>query len=70
MPDDDRPPTRPGMWRGRAGLFIVLFVIVAFAGLFASLAFMTSLVWLGLSVAIIATVLAIHRWRRHRAGKS
>ena len=71
MPDDDLPPKRPGrMWPGGPGLFIGLCVIVAFAALFAGLALVTSLLWLGISVAVIATVLAVYRWRRHRTSKS
>ena len=55
---------------GRPGLYIVLFVVLAFAALFVAIAFVTSLVWLAASVAIIATLLAIYRWRRHRKDRS
>jgi Flp pilus assembly protein TadB len=71
MPDDERsskPLARA--WSSRPGLLIILFVILALAGVVASLAFVTSLLWLAVSVAIIATALAIHRWRRSRRNGS
>ena len=61
LPPDDGPSLR-----GRPGRVILLVVILALAILLAGIALFTSLIWLAASVAIVAIIVGVYRWRRTR----
>lgn len=70
MAADDRNTHRPagGAKWALAGLVVVLIAIAAFAGLFAGIAVISSLVWLVLGAAVVAIFVGVYRWRRKRGG--